>query len=43
LSVLSALNIAESKIKSEEKRKSDTEYLKTELNRMCDTLEQVLK
>ncbi|MBS4000475.1 MAG: cell division protein ZapA [Desulfobulbaceae bacterium] len=43
LSVLSALNIAENKIKSEEKLKSDSEYLKTELNRMCDTLEQVLK
>lgn len=43
LSVLSALNIAENKIQTEEKQKSDKEYLKAELNRMCDTLEIALK
>jgi cell division protein ZapA (FtsZ GTPase activity inhibitor) len=43
LSVLAALNIAQNKLTTQNKYNEAKNYLKTELNKMCETLEQALK
>lgn len=43
LSVLAALNIAQNKLMTQNKYNEAKNYLKTELNKMCETLEQALK
>lgn len=43
LSVLAALNIAQNKLTTQNKYNEAKNYLKTELNKMCKTLEQALK
>ncbi len=43
LSILAALNIAQNKLSTQNKYNESKNYLKTELNKMCETLEQALK